>query len=292
MRRARALATIALVLAGIGWVWGNPPGGAPDELTHYVKALGVGGGEWAGRAVRPHPVTGSDLANLEALLRARAQRPVAGPSREDARQLAWMRRQTREFTIPRALGVNLLCDPRGPARMSCLDELRASPPVPYATTPMGTYQPLPYVLPGVVTRTAGDPVTAVRIARLAFAALCLGLIALAAAVVVSGGAGGTIAALGLVASLSPAVLLIVVSINPSGLEVAGAICFAAGLLAVTRPGGRWWAAWTAVGMGAWRSRGHGRSARCSPRSLCWSSPFSPGGAASGPRWRRRVPRRR
>ena len=230
---APSLVMVALVLAGLSWAFGNPPGGAPDELSHYIKALGVGGGELAGRPVGSRPISREDLARLEALIRSEAARPVAAPSDAELRRLTWMRRQARDFTIPPELGVNIHCVPRGPARHTCLDLLREPADVPYASTPMGTYQPLPYLLPGVVSRAAGDPVTAIRIARLASGALCLGLIALAAVVTAKRRVGGTVALLGLVAISSPAVLMISVAINPSGSEIAGGVCFASGLFAVT-----------------------------------------------------------
>lgn len=34
-----------LLLAGLAWAVANPPGIGPDEGAHYVKAIGVGGGD-------------------------------------------------------------------------------------------------------------------------------------------------------------------------------------------------------------------------------------------------------
>jgi hypothetical protein len=247
MTVTRALVAVALVLAGIAWVWGNPPSAAPDELTHYVKALGVAGGDLNGYPVRSRPATAEDLANLGALIRAQGGQ-APRPSPGQAQRGRWMGSQTREFTIPSGLGVDIVCNSRGAARTMCLDHLVPPRSLPYESTPMGTYQPLPYVLPGLAARTAGNPIAAIRRARLVLAAVCLALIGLAALVIVRG-AGGGLAVLGLVAAVTPAVLLISVTVNPSGSEISGAICFSAGLFSVTRPGGRWWAAWTAVGAG-------------------------------------------
>jgi Predicted membrane protein (DUF2142) len=180
----RFLVVVALSLAGIAWVWGNPPRGAPDELTHYIKALGVGGGELGGRSPskrRDASLNQEDYANLAALIRAaqtngRADRPTG----REAVRLAWMSRQTRRFSIPAGLAVNALCPSTGVRRATCLDDIRGSPSATAAATPMGTYMPLPYVLPGLAARAGGDPITAIRLGRVTSAVLCLGLIALAA----------------------------------------------------------------------------------------------------------------
>jgi Predicted membrane protein (DUF2142) len=206
--------------------------------VHYVKALGVGGGDLDGRPVRQR-----------ALAQAQGAGEAAPVPEDEARRRAWMDRQTREFTIPRALGVNIYCAGRGDERVTCLRHLAAVPPVSSASTPMGTYQPAPYVLPGLAARTADDPESAIRRARIASAFLCLGLVGLALAVMARGGREGVLSTLGLVTALTPAVLLTATTLNPSGPEIAGSIAFASGLLAVTRPGGRWWGAWAAVGLG-------------------------------------------
>ena len=44
-------AALGLLLAA--WVFANPPGAAPDERAHYVRALGAGHLELAGRTFEP-----------------------------------------------------------------------------------------------------------------------------------------------------------------------------------------------------------------------------------------------
>jgi hypothetical protein len=44
-RLAPLLITAFLVLIGAAWIVTNPPGLVPDEGAHYVKAVGVGGGD-------------------------------------------------------------------------------------------------------------------------------------------------------------------------------------------------------------------------------------------------------
>lgn len=242
--RPPALVALALVLAGLAWTFGTPPGGAPDELTHYLKALGVAGGQLAGDPpdpawVPPYVETGGAAA---------AHGAPADPGQRA--RLRWVRSQARTFSIPAALDVDTTCDARGPTRAGCLSRLRPPRPQDRVTTAMGTYQPLTYVLPGLAARVAHDPATAIRLGRLASAAFCLALLALAgAAAWGQGGRAGALAGLGVLAAVSPAVLFVATTINSSGPEVAGAIAFTAGMLAVTRPGGRSAVAWLAVGLG-------------------------------------------
>ena len=46
-------AGLALLIAA--WVFANPPGAAPDERAHYVRALRAGSLELAGDTFRPTP---------------------------------------------------------------------------------------------------------------------------------------------------------------------------------------------------------------------------------------------
>lgn len=207
------------------------------------------GGDLCGRsptAARDAPLSPEAYAYLAALIRAteagdRADRPAG----HQAVRPAWMRRQTRVFSVPAGLAVKTLCPSVGARRTACPDDLRGPPRATAAATPTGTYVPLPYMLPGLAARAGGEPMAAIALARVTSAVLCLGLIALAAAAAWDGGRGGAVALLGLIAALSPAVLLFATVINPSGSGIAGAMAFAAGLLAVTRPGGRSSWAWAA-----------------------------------------------
>jgi len=108
--------------------WGNPPGAGPDEGAHYVKAIGVGGGDLYGRRPAPTPAEVEALVNtrrspderarIEAFLRA-----------EPSASALWLQRTSREFTVPAGSGrsVVALGDPaalagellqRRPARLS------------------------------------------------------------------------------------------------------------------------------------------------------------------------------
>src|SRR3954467_4712694 len=48
-----ALLAAGVALLVLAWAFGNPPGAAPGERDHYVRALGAGGLELAGRKFEP-----------------------------------------------------------------------------------------------------------------------------------------------------------------------------------------------------------------------------------------------
>src|SRR4051794_12619862 len=89
-------AGIAGLLAA--WVFTLPPGAAPDEREHYVKAVGAGALELAGS--RRPPSAAQERAFL-ALIRSVSHRP--GISVRERSSLDWSVRNTRTFTVPARL---------------------------------------------------------------------------------------------------------------------------------------------------------------------------------------------
>src|SRR5436190_20135921 len=78
LNAAPGLFGVFLLLIGLAWALGVPPGAGPDEHEHYIKALAVGGGDLYGRPPRtrdPSPeqlerflkISPEDLAKLNAL---------------------------------------------------------------------------------------------------------------------------------------------------------------------------------------------------------------------------------
>src|SRR5438067_13162165 len=130
----------ALLLAA--WTVGNPPFAAPDEADHYVRTLGVADGH------------------------------LLGPAVHDARfgvtpdQIAWTRQATRAVLVPAGLAPPNDCYVRDPHRSAgCLEQVSV-PAVPAVhVTPVGTYEPLPYLLPALAVHTGHNPRTALRWAR-------------------------------------------------------------------------------------------------------------------------------
>ena len=229
-RSTRAGPSLALLLAvsyallGTAWVLGNPAGAAPDETAHYLKALAVADGQPAGQP--------ADLA----------------PSPGDGERERWMKRTTRALDVPPGLSPEgLQCNVLRPAESARCQE-RARPPQgpSKGRTYMGTHQPFLYVVPGVLARTADDPVSAIRWARVGGAVTALALVVAAVALLWEGGAG-TVSVVGLVVAVTPMVVFLASSVTTSGPEIAGAVCFLSALIRLTRSSRAHTWAWTALG---------------------------------------------
>jgi hypothetical protein len=221
-------------LIGLAWVVADPPGAGSDEPAHYIKALGVGGGDLVGQPPRARGPTPEQLKRLlrsspEQLKRFKAQvqqQPSAGA--------LWQQRTSREFTVPAGLSFDAFgCGYITHDDWGCLDDGRAFPRAIVRRSYVGTYQPYLYALPGVVMRATNDPQTAMRLGRLVNAVLSLGLL-LTAAFVLWDRSVGALSLSGLIVAVTPLVVLFASSLNPSGPELTSAICFSACLLRLTR----------------------------------------------------------
>lgn len=235
-----------VVLMGIAWLMATPPGSAPDEPAHYVKAIGAGHGDLYGE---PYAITAAerrafakvDSADL-ALLARESSTPAA----------RWQRRTTRQFAVPRSLVAPTFgCTFFGRERTgACLDAPSKAPLRSELGTYAGTYQPYAYVPPGLAMRVADSPRAALRLGRAASLALSAALL-IAAIWLAWSPAAPWLSLLGVLAAVTPMVLFLASVLNPSGPEVAAAICFAVALIRLTRaevaPG--WaWAALAAAGV--------------------------------------------
>lgn len=213
---ARAAPPRRLVFAGwlllsLAWIVGNPPFAGPDEGSHYLRALEAGNGNLITEH-RPELATGAS-----------------------ERQIAWSRQLTYETRVPAGLAPhNHECwtsDPDDDA--GCLDDFR--PPDRETTTvnPVGNYQPLTYVLPGLAARSADAPGPANRLARLVNALLSLALLYIALRMTWSPDAG-PLSLMGLLVAVTPMVIFCASMVNGSGPEIAAAIAFAASALRLRR----------------------------------------------------------
>jgi Predicted membrane protein (DUF2142) len=241
-----ALVAAFLVLCGAAWLMGNAPGGGTDEPAHYVKAVGVGGGELYGR---PLEIT---EAERRAFLRAHSR--AAGGEAEigvTSKTLEWQARTSREFELPAGLVFpRLNCTAARPdVSAACLDSGPRSSRPTSEQTYTGTYQPYLYLPAGLLMRATDDPQSAVRLGRLGDGALSLALLAVAGLLLWDPRRGG-LSLLGLIAAVTPAVVFSASIINPSGPEIAAAVCFTAALIRLLRGGpqrGWIWAALAASG---------------------------------------------
>lgn len=189
-------------LLALAWMVAQPPFSSPDEDHHYVRALGASEGQLAGRA-------------------APWRDPAATP-----RQLASAGQVTREFDVPTEMSPRPGRCPSGAAAPgNCATSAVA--------TPVGTYQPLPYLLPGALVRAGDGPESGDRLARLGGFLAWVALLGLAA-LLLWDRRRGAVSLLGLVVAVTPMAVFLGATLNSSGLETAAAVAFVAGLLRLAR----------------------------------------------------------
>lgn len=198
-------AAVGLALLCLALVFLVPPFGAADEADHHTRIQGVASGTLAGPQAEP---TSVDLTAL--------QRP-------------WVRQTTRAVHVPAGLSSQggFGCYAASAAvGAACIDRAVVNSRGRTEATPVGTYQPLTYLLPAAVARVAGSPAAADRWERVATLlpalALLLGTVLLVGP--------SRILLTGVVLAASPAVLLVAAALGGSGLEVCAAIALVAALV--------------------------------------------------------------
>ena len=228
--RPRAL-LIGLGLAALiaAWSGGTPPGSAPDETAHYLRAVSVGRGQWLGRPPDPCPGLCRSGADRLAQATARTVDVPAGLVPPDFSGCFAHRPQ-----VSAACSRTLTAPPTGAAVRS---------------TQVGSYPPTPYLVPGILMRVAANPFQAAALGRIGTGVVGLLLLLLAAAALTAGRRGG-LPLYGLLLATTPMVVFLDGSLNPSGIEISGAICYFAGIWrAIWSPIRVPPQVWAAVGVG-------------------------------------------
>ena len=218
---------LAYALLFAGWVGGDPPFAAPDEWSHYLRTLGVADGQLIGA-----PYT---------------YQPGPTASERERRTYAWVNDAARLVRVPPGLFVNGFdCNAGKPARSAaCLYRLTPRRKETIQPTPVGNYQPLPYLLPALVIRLAHDPYSANRLGRAASALACWLCLAVALRLLWDGRA---VSLVGTLLALSPMVIFIGAALTPSGLEIMAGFLFAAALLRLWREAGAGAGYWLVAGI--------------------------------------------
>lgn len=214
----------AFTLLSLCWAFTTPPGGAPDEWAHYLRTIAVSRGQWLGQQA-----SGYDD-------------PALSPA-----QHRWVMQAARAVDIPPGLGFGSLgCHAFSLEKSAACNDSGPAPPQAWSVqvTPTGTYQPLPYGPLALAARCASSPKVALLAGRTAMALWCGLLLWLAAAALSS-----ALARLGLLFACTPLAFFLAGSLNPSGLEVAAAVCFFAGASGVTGPTRSRRAAFAALAVG-------------------------------------------
>lgn len=202
----------AYLLLIVVWIFSNPPGAAPDEGSHYLKALAAGRGELVPRK-RPPPLD---------------------PAAEPHKPLMWMHSQSRMVSLPERLSPEVFGCRGEPARVA---PCTFKPPEPekqvQLSSYVATYPPTSYVIPGLLMRAARTTDGALYLGRSGVAFLSVVLLALAVTVLWSR-SRPWLSVLGLAAAASPMVVFLSSSLSSSGVEAAAGISFFACLLRLTR----------------------------------------------------------
>jgi hypothetical protein len=200
---------VPYVLFGIAWGFSNPPGAAPDEPDHLVKALGMAHLD-IGRALE------SPLPARPLLVR---------------RNLSI----SREVDVPARLapdGYNCFAFD-GRATAACLPHARQAPSGTVARiTPVGAYPPFAYVPMGLAARSTGSPDDAFRAARLVALLIAGAVLYVGAWILVK--ELGQAAFIGALVALTPMAVFAAASVTTSGLEIAGGFAVGAIVVACAR----------------------------------------------------------
>ncbi len=196
--------TARLLVAGIvllltAWAMSTRPFKAPDEPSHYLRALTLAHGRLLG-----------------------PKAPYLGPLSPLAR--AFVATQSRSVTVPTRLAPPYVPCSGVSEHGSCTE-----------VTPTGNYLPAPYVLPAAVLTMAPSASTALWVSRLVSAFSCAMLLLLAVRVLWSRAPWSL---LGPFLALTPMVFFVCSILNSSSLEVAASLCFAATVRRISRPGTR------------------------------------------------------
>ncbi|MHB8689896.1 MAG: DUF2142 domain-containing protein [Solirubrobacteraceae bacterium] len=200
-RLGLVFAAVSLLLGA--WVVATRPFDAPDEASHYLRAMTIANGQLVGPKIPLTPV----------------------PAQLSPAQLSWVEKDTTAVQVS---------GPLAPGGVVCVD---GRPDLSRCTeaTEAGNYAPLPYLLPGLAISASSTATTALWRARAVSAALCLAFLLLAVALCWD---GTLVSILGVLAAISPMVLFVCSILNPNGLEVAASLAFGAGVLRVSRDPGR------------------------------------------------------
>jgi hypothetical protein len=195
---ARGFLIAGLGLLLVAWSVGNAPFSSPDEAAHFVRAAGLARGQLVGQAVGPGPTA---------------------PGREGVR-LRWEQRTTRSVALPASIDpAGLGCDALRPQMPATCVQTTSGPGSIRLETPVATYDPLPYLAPGLATRLSHTTaVGSLRTARLASAALALLLVALGLST-----ASSFWSRAGTLLALTPGTVFVLASLSANSLEIAGAV---------------------------------------------------------------------
>ena len=229
-RAVPLLLALSLALLTGAWIVGNPTSAAPDEVVHYIKALGAGRGELVGNP--PPQAQMHGVVSREAWALTKGGEPAS-----TAEKIAlWQWRTSRAFTVPAgALSTGFNCNQQQEdASWACLTRGHSTPDRSRELLSyVGTYPPFVYMPSGLLTHASSNPSTRLLLGRAGMAVLALILFVGAVLLLWDPETGG-LSLVGLLLAVTPMVVFISSALTASGPEVASSICFAASLIRLGR----------------------------------------------------------
>lgn len=214
--RLFALLTGLFFTIGLAWSFSTAPGSSPDETAHLWRAWTV----WDHQILLDPAAEGGAWANVPE---------------------GWV-------AVPQEIGcfafkpsVTADCAEPWPAERGALQQAWLS---------AGRYPPVYYLIVGWPLQFS-EPLGGLYATRM-IASLLGALLLAAATVSVCLRPGSVLARAGVLVGLTPLAMFLAATVNPSGLEICGAVCGWTGAILLARqpshPAMRWWAVCAAVGL--------------------------------------------
>ncbi len=191
--------SLSFVLLVGAWIAATVPFAAPDEASHYLRAMEITHGEILGPRVNYPPPPGITRA-----------------------QLAFVDHDTRAVVVPAQLS---------PPDVTCMNGVPDIIGRCLEATPDGNFPPLGYLLPAAALSAAHDTGTGLWLTRAASAVQSLAFLLLAIALLWDG-SGWSV--LGLLVATTPMVLFVFSVMNSSGVEIASSLAFASAAVRISR----------------------------------------------------------
>lgn len=206
-RARRPVAPLLLVggwmLLALSWLFTTPPGAAPDEAEHYIRAVSVGRFEFLGSLTTVTP-----------------RQP------QNDLQAAFVKGFNRAVTMPAGLAAPSawFCTAANHhASGECTRQPDSAPPSLTQPTYVGSYAPYPYVLPGLATHLGTDARAALLWARIADTVLSMAFLAAGLWLLWDGESAVSVA--GAAIAVTPMVIFTSTVLSSSTAELASGFCF-------------------------------------------------------------------
>jgi hypothetical protein len=198
----------ALVLGA--WVVTNPPSAAPDEPSHFAKALAAGDGQLAGK---PSGLSAEFIAH-----------------NFGAKSVTQLSRSFRAFDIPAASNYQSLPCFAFQENVTARCQRNDTGVDPYISI-IGAYPPYTYIPAGLAAKAADGRQSKLWLARFASAAISLALIAVAAGILWGENPRRRrFRLLGLLVAVTPMAIFLGSEVGANGIEIAGGVAVAASVL--------------------------------------------------------------